>query len=115
MTVTISPRPSGGTTTRTNALTGKQLNLVLRAAHRALSANGDTISPSRVNRIVRRFSKALARADVTFHEFLTDEANRKLVVMIDPELAPILPFWRDPVGEKATNNVMRERARRGES
>ena len=99
---------SGGNTKGRHALTGAQLEIVLRAAHCALAASGLEITPSKVNRIVRRFSKTLARARLTFHEFLTNEANRTRIALLDPELRYVLPYF-DPIGEKAVNHVMHER------
>jgi hypothetical protein len=106
-----TPR-SGGTTTRSNALTGSQIELVTRAAHKALSVSGIEIGPSKVARIVRRFAKTLARSRLTFHEFLADAANRRRLLLRDPDLARVVAYL-DPVGETAVNNVLRERVRRG--
>lgn len=106
-TTTTAPRTPGGTTTGRSALTGSELNLVTKAAYAAMAAMGDdVVSPAKVNKIVRRFAKALARARMTFHEFISDEANRDRIG--DPELSRVIAYL-DPVGEAAVNRVMRAR------
>lgn len=96
------------TATRVNALTGSQIELLTRAAHKALESSDVIVSPSKVARIVRRFGHALKRSHMTFHEFLGDEANRDRLRLADPELFYTLAYY-DKVGEDAVNNVMRER------
>lgn len=95
---------TGGNTTGRNALAGRQLELVIRAAHAALldKAPDEQVSVSKVNRMVRRFSDELRRSRQTFHGFLIDEANRN---------NPIVRFitYNDPTGTKASRNVDRER------
>ncbi len=103
--LTATPR-AGGTTTRDNALTGSQIQLVLRAAHAALAASGIDVGPSKVTKVVRRFSHALKRSGLTFHEFLTDQANHRRLILIDPELARVIAY-ADPTGETAVRNVIR--------
>lgn len=100
----------GGTTTGRQALTGSQMELMLRAAHHALAAADVVIGPSKVARIVRRFGVAVSRRGQTFHEFLTNEANltpsQQRRVFANPDLARCIAYL-DPTGETAVNNVMR--------
>lgn len=109
-----SPIPPGGTTTGRQALTGVQLEMMLRAAHTALAQCGIDITPMKVNRIVRNFAKALARTGKTFHEFLCDEANatdaQRHLLLLNPEWAKVIAYT-DPTGEKAVNNVMHSASR----
>jgi hypothetical protein len=99
----------GGTAKGRVALTGNQLQLVIAAAHKALTASDIEIGPSRVARIVRRFSKALARSHTTFDEFITAEGFQRRLKWEDPELACVFAYLMDPVGESAVNHVMKER------
>jgi hypothetical protein len=78
------------------------------AAHRALTDSGEEISPCKVNRIVRRFAKALVRSRLTFYEFLDNKANQRWV-RGDPVLVRTIRYCDDPTGEKAARNVDRER------
>jgi hypothetical protein len=100
----------GGTTTR-NALTGQQIEMVTRAAHKALAERGEQIGPSKIARVIRRFGHALNRSRMTFHEFLCNEANRPRLLLQDPELVRVIAYL-DPTGETAVNNVLRQRSRR---
>lgn len=107
----VPTNSTGGTTTGRDALTREQLQHVIAAAHKALVASDIEIGPSRVARLVHRFKHALRKSRMTFHEFLTDEANRDRIMMKDPELARVLSY-ADPTGERATNNVMRQQRRK---
>lgn len=102
-TMATQPRVGEKTTGR-NALTGRQLELVIRAAHAALldKAPDEQVSISKVNRMVRRFADQLRRSRQSFYGFLSDEANRN---------NPIVHFiaYPDPVGNEAARNVDRER------
>jgi hypothetical protein len=106
-TSAIAPPPGGSTTART-ALTGNQIQLVIAAAHKALSASNIEIGPYKVNKIVRRFTKALVRSRLTFHEFLSDQASQRRLLLRDPELASVIAYV-DPTGEKAVNHVLHQR------
>ena len=101
------PRPPGGTT-KGNALTGRQIELLIAATHVALKAADIEVGPSRVARIVHRFKNALARSAMTFHEFLTDETSQRRLKLRDPELARVIAYM-DETGETAARNVDRER------
>lgn len=107
----LPPNGAGGDTTGRKALAGSQLELIIRAAHKALADSDIAITPMKTNRIVRRFEQALRRSRMTFHEFLTDEANRDRIKMKDPLLSRVLSY-ADPTGERAVNNVMRQRRRK---
>lgn len=109
MSVQIQPRPPGGTTKGRHALTGNQMQLVIVAARTALSEHDEEIGPSKVNHLVRRFSKVLVRNDLTFDEFLSNQACKRRLMLTDPELARVFAYFMDPVGERAVNNVMTER------
>lgn len=103
-----TPTRIGGTPTGRNALTESQLNLVISAAHTALTGCDEEISPSRVAKVVRRFGVALKRSRLTFHEFLSDSANQIRYVGGDPELTRVIAYL-DRTGENAVNRVMRQR------
>lgn len=111
MSTQVVPRPPGVTTTGRPALTGSEIALVLRAAHKALaeSAPDAEVSPSKVNRIVRRFAKELARSGMTFGVFLDNKANQRWM-RGDPILLCTISYL-DPTGDKAARNVDRERDR----
>lgn len=100
---------TGGNTTGRQALTGSQLEAAVRAAHKVLADCGVTIGPSRVAKIVRRFSTAIARHGMTFHEFLSDEANltsvQRHTIIGHPEWFRVIAY-ADPTGETAVNNVL---------
>jgi hypothetical protein len=102
-------RPPGGTTKGRHALTGNQIQLVIAAAHAALAEHGEDIGPSKVTRLVRRFSKVLVRNNLTFDEFLANQAHKRRLMLTDPDLALVFAYAMDPEGEKAVNHVMRER------
>ena len=108
----VATNQPGGTTTGRTALTGKHLELMVRAAHTALRECEVVISPSKVNRLVRRFAKAIGRQGMTFHEFLSDEANlsprQRVQLVANPDLARAIAYL-DPVGETAVNRVKRQR------
>jgi len=70
--------------------------------------SGIDISPAKVNKLARRFEKALRKARITFHEFLADETHRRRLAAAHPELAPVISYL-DPTGETAVNRVMRQR------
>ena len=107
MNVPITRQPGGSTKGRT-ALTGTQLDLVLRAAHKAMTAADVEISPCKVNKIVRRFSKALVRSGMTFGVFLDNKANQRWMPG-DPIMLLVFDYALDPTGNKAARNVDRER------
>jgi hypothetical protein len=98
---------AGGSTKSRQALTATQLNLVIAAAHKALCSLEFEVSPSKINHLVRRFSKALVRSRMTFHEFLSAQANGR-VRIADPDLVRVIAYL-DTTGETAVNHVMRER------
>ena len=81
--------------------------LVLRAAHAAIAASGEDVSPRKINRIVQRFWAALSRQHITFHEFLLNETARNRVYAADNGLR-CLRGYLDPTGQKAVNRVMRQ-------
>lgn len=104
-----APLP-GGTTTGRQALTASQLELMTRAAHKALVDCDVVIGPSKVSRLVRKFAKAVSRQGLTFHEFLTNEAHLSPVqqrrIVGHPEWARVIAY-SDPTGEAAVSNVLR--------
>ncbi|ORX08074.1 hypothetical protein AWC30_03965 [Mycolicibacillus trivialis] len=83
---------------------------MVTAAHKALADADVEIGPSKVARIVRRFGRAADQHGMTFHEFLTNEANltpaQRRSVVGHPELARVIAY-ADPTGETAVNRVMR--------
>lgn len=104
MSAPTTSRPSGGTTKARAALTGSQIALVTTAAHKALTDCDVEIGPYKVNKIVRRFAKALVRSRMTFHEFLTDVTSQRRLKMSDPDLARVVSYI-DRTGEWATWNA----------
>lgn len=80
---------------------------VLAAAKTACIASGIEVSPAKINKIVRRFSKALARSGMTFGLFLDNKANQRWMKG-DPVLLLTITYC-DPTGTKAARNVDRER------
>lgn len=104
----------GGTTTGRQALTASQLELMTRAAHKALVDCDVVIGPSKVSRLVRKFAKAVSRQGLTFHEFLTNEAHlspsQQRRIVSHPEWAWVIAY-ADPTGETAVNNVLRSERR----
>lgn len=107
LTATLQP-PGGSTPTRA----GSHIELAIRAAHKALIDSGVEISPRKVNRIVRAFASRAKRTGVTFHEYLSEAANltdaQRRNLAANPDYASSLAYL-DPVGEAATNRVMRKR------
>src|SRR6185312_452059 len=93
-----------GSTKGRNALTGNELNLVIAAAHRALleKANEADISPCKVAKTCRRFTKMLCRSRMTFHEFLSNKAN-EVWAQGDPVMLRTISYL-DPTGDKAARN-----------
>lgn len=107
----ITPAPApGGTTTGRYALTGNQLEAMTRAAHAALVECDVVVGPSKVARLVRRFSSAIAKTGVTFHEFLSGEvrltSEQRHRLLRNPDWSRAIAYC-DPTGETAVNNVMR--------
>jgi hypothetical protein len=98
---------TGGCLPRRNALTGLQLEMVISAAQRALSDEGRDITPSRVAKIVQRFTEALHGSRLGWCEFLEAKRNQRWL-RGDPVLVRVVSYL-DPTGEKAVNRVMRER------
>ena len=97
--------PAGGSTR-----TGSQIELAIRAAHRALATLGVQVSPRKVNRIVRRFATNAKANGLTFHQFLGEEANltpvQRRQILGDSDLARAIAYM-DPTGDTAVRNVMR--------
>lgn len=106
----LAPTRSGGSTDTIH--TGSHIEKAIRAAHKALNSCGIDISPSKVNRIVRRFAANAKRHGLTFHEFLTDAANltpkQRGQILTDPDLARVIAYL-DPVGEEAVSRVLAAR------
>lgn len=107
MSLTPVTSQSGGSAKGRTALTGTQLDLVLRAAHKAMTVSGVDITPCKVNKIVRRFAKSLARSGMTFGVFLENKANQRWMPG-DPIMRLTISYI-DSTGERACNRVMRER------
>ena len=103
--------PASGSTTSRKALTGDELNLIIKAAHRALldKANEADVSPCKIAKTCRRFAKMLCRSRMTFHEFLADKANQ-VWAQGDPVMVRTISYL-DPTGDRAARNVDRERRR----
>src|SRR5258705_10132535 len=68
---------TGGCPPRRNALTGLQLEMVISAAQRALTDGGRDITPTRVAKIVQRFTEALRRSRLGWCEFLEAKRNQR--------------------------------------
>jgi len=104
--LTAQPRTGGST-----ICTGSQIELAIRAAHRALSSSGVAISPRKVNRIVHRFAAQAKSHGWTFHEFLSDAARlspkQRNHLLAQPEWARVIAYL-DPTGETAVARVMRQ-------
>lgn len=83
------------------------MELVLAAAKTAVIASGAEVSPAKINKIVRRFCKALARSRMGWCEFLDNKAHQRWVKG-DPILVETITYL-DPTGTKAARNVDRER------
>ena len=100
----------GGFTTGRKALTGSQIEAMSRAAHGALDSSGVSIGPAKIARLVRRFSKEMARNGATFHEFLSGHirltTEQRYRLLRNPEWSRVIAY-ADPTGESAVNNVMR--------
>jgi trimethylamine:corrinoid methyltransferase-like protein len=102
---------------RTSALgcsTGSEdrIDKVIRAAHKALAESGVSMSPRKVSKIVRRFGMNARKSGVSFHEYLSAEANlspaQRRYLAANPDLQIVIAY-ADPTGETAVNNVMRGR------
>lgn len=106
---TMAAPRSGVSTQSRNALAGQQLTRVSNAARKALIDRGDgLISAASVNRLVRRFERALHRSRLGLDELLTLEPQRRRAAMGDPDLLRVIAYM-DRTGEDAVNHVMRER------
>ncbi|WP_162139307.1 hypothetical protein [Mycobacterium canetti] len=100
---------AGVTTTGRDALTGTQLQMVSNAARKALIDQGiGVVSAAKVNRLVRRFNKALRRAGLSFTGFLALEPQRRRAALDDPDLLRVIKYI-DKTGEDAVNHVLRQR------
>lgn len=88
----------------------ERIDKVIRAAHKALAESGVQMSPRRVNKIVRRFAMNARKHGVSFHEYLSVEANlspaQRRSIEANPDLQRVTAY-RDKTGEDAVNNVMR--------
>jgi hypothetical protein len=103
--LTAQPQPGGST-----ICSGSQIELAIRAAHKALGACGVEISPRKVNRIVHRFAARAKTHGWTFHQFVSDAANlspkQRNRLLAQPDWARVIAYL-DPTGETAVNNVLR--------
>ena len=106
---TATLQPTGGSTP-TRA--GSHIELTIIAAHKALLDSGVQISPRKVNRIDRGIARLARRNKVTFHEYLSSEAEltdrQRRALASHPDLAGCIAYL-DPTGETAVNRVMRKR------
>ncbi|AFO10234.1 hypothetical protein TAJ_49 [Mycobacterium phage Taj] len=100
-----------GMTTRDNALTGSQLQVMQRAAHLAFAdTDGGVVTPAKINRLVRRFGHRLRRAGINFDELFALPPQRQRAALGDPDLLRVIAY-ADPTGETAVNRVMRQAQR----
>ncbi len=106
------PGPMADLQTGGSTRAGSQIEMTIRAAHTALANCGVQMSPRKVNRIVRRFERNAKANGLTFHQFLTDEANlspeQRRRIVGNPDLARVFDYRDDPTGEMAVNNVLRQ-------
>ena len=104
-----NPQASGGST---GTEAKSQVELAIRAAHKALNDCGVQISPRKVNRIVRKFAVRAKRDGWTFHQFLSGEANlqpeQRRRLLASQEFARCIAYL-DPVGDRAARDVDREK------
>jgi len=107
----LPTQQSGGSTTRKNlALTGRQIEALVRAANQAVIDHDLKIGPAKVNRLIRRFVHHLNKSGMGLREFLADTACQRKLRLVDPELAYMLTYL-DPTGELAVNRVLHQRNR----
>lgn len=80
------------------------------AAHAALSSAGVPMSPSKVNRLIKKFDRAARKHGATFYEFLVNEAHLPAAAvraaMGNPDWQRVVAY-ADPTGETAVNNIMK--------
>lgn len=97
---------TGGTTSQTQ----KKIN----EAHRLIDGWGVEIAPCKVNRLVRQYESRVAANGWTLFEFMatrvTLNAEQRRAALVDPEYARVIGYG-DPTGERAVNEVLRERRR----
>ncbi|WP_237112610.1 hypothetical protein [Mycobacteroides abscessus] len=102
----------GGTT---SAEARGQMRHYVQIAHATLAECGIEMSPSKVSRLVRRFSARVERNGWGFFEFFSNavllSAAQRRAVLANPDVARAIAY-RDPTGETAVNNVLRA-VRRG--
>lgn len=105
----VTTTTGGSTSAEATSQTTEQL---VGHAHVILDACGRTMSPSRVRRVVREYQRSVERNGWVFWDYfanamlLTNSERRRLV--INPDIERVISYL-DPTGERAVNNVMRQR------
>jgi hypothetical protein len=103
---------SAATNPRNPGVTTLRIQEAIGAVHRILDQHGITMSPAKVNKLVRRFSFEAAAHGCSFADYLlervalSDDCRRQL--LRDPDLERVTAYF-DPTGQEATYRVIRQR------
>jgi hypothetical protein len=85
---------------------------LIRAAHLVLDDCGIIMSPSKVSRLVRQYQQRVAQNGFSFFAFLANavqlSAERQRAALRNPDVVQAISY-AEPVGELATNRVLRTR------
>jgi hypothetical protein len=85
---------------------------LIKAAHLVLDNYGIIMSPSKVTRLVRQYQHRVAQNGFSFFAFLANavqlSAEQQRAALRNPDVVLAISY-ADPVGELATDRVLRQR------